>query len=725
MGQEQSTPSHHQKYFIQKNNHNNYNDDDAELLANNPLLQDLDKQIKEAKLKLYQTKVEGIMQRDQHGQEIYDLDIALYKRRTQLMHLGKSCQETYSFSDYIGVIQRTYSSRKVATRPVKSVFREDAENRPATTTDIVPQHFILSYTIFAWFEAYLLKRLHLAMLQRKQQSIHTKTWSGVVADMYFEIPAMKKKFEKKLGDLFLRKQNVEIEKHQKAGAYADHVRLQAKTIMKLEQASWERESEMSTSQRYTYATSANQQNIESSLKVEPDVVEKYQADATAGLSRSVASGRVRGRYSSDADSDLSGAEQELTDQINTLSASYHHEKGITDASRDEFRQPFSDESEAESDITYSGSDTTEEDGDRSKSVAVQKALNEAVEQQISTLPIAGDFDWQAGIEQELERERMETERDVARIEIEKMLVKHSAEDREHKRLSAEMENARLEADRMARRSKELKERHVLESAKLDMDRIETKRQQERLLAVAEKAHLTAERIDKEEAAQQSIEKERAQRADFKAQRLKDIQSRLSASDMAETKKSDSSSASHGRKQQRSQSLLATETRAREKLDALNRSVHSEDLQDDTEGSVSEEMDLTGDKESVVVTSGERTKAESLAEEKLESLRMLAQAGDMKVSRLERSPRSLEEADESKVIDYDEVASETEEQIRQRIRKEVLAESSKYKSVPQEESLEDSQAQIESFATALQNLRGSMTKLERLSFSQDHTASQNC
>jgi hypothetical protein len=795
-----------------------YSSLEDDVSSDNPLLKDLDEQIKRMRVKLYQTKAEGITQRDKQGQEIYDLEMALYKKRTQLMNMGRSCQDAFSFSEYINIIQRTYTSSKIPLRPVKSVFREDGEK--ATTTDIVPQYFTLSYTIFAWLEAYLLKRLHLAMLQQNQKHIHSKTWSGVVADMYFVIPVLKKNFEKKLGRLFLRKQNVEIEKHQKQDAYADHVRLQEKTIMKLEQASWDDESEINTALGYLQfdvtsgeATSdiMRKQNTASKKlegTEEQGAVKKCETDATADLSSSIDSGKDPVTDSSESASDISGAEQELALQINTINESYEAKTGVQDRSSNE-SEPSSSETgsdEYESDITDSGSDVTDDD-DRPTAVSVQ-ALNVAVEKGISSLPVSGDFDWRAGIEQELEQERIHMDRDMARLEIEKMLVKHSAEEREEERLKAEMENARLEAKRMVRRSKELKAKHAEESARLETERMETEREQKRLSEFAEKTLLAAERIKKEEVAKQAKDMERENRATFKAQRLKDLQSRLhqtisispvkfpikspgqgseatrspveirisgnpldvKAKDDPSTKsdtssmkqrkqlrshsllaaetrarekiealnrtilppeeirisgnpldikakddpstKSDTSSMKQ-RKQLRSQSLLVAETRAREKIEALNRTILlgdlNEDIGDSTKHSNSTNLD-TDKAEGMAVGPDARKKAKELAEQKLEVLQ---------VDKLEKSPiepKSIEGAAESYVIDEEEV--ETEEQIRQIIRKEVLEETARSKELRKEESLEDNKSQIEGFTSALENLRGSMTKLGRLSFSQE-------
>ena len=53
-------------------------------------------------------------------------------------------------------------------------------------------NFPLATSIFSYLEAYLLKRLHIAMLQEHQQKIHRDNWSNSVSELFMEIDPLKK-----------------------------------------------------------------------------------------------------------------------------------------------------------------------------------------------------------------------------------------------------------------------------------------------------------------------------------------------------------------------------------------------------------------------------------------------------------------------------------------------------------------------------------------------------
>jgi hypothetical protein len=66
--------------------------------------------------------------------------------------------------------------------------------------------------------------MHVAMLQRKQQGIHSETWSKLVADLYYEIPALKKKFEEREISLSTQIKPQEENLTQLQGAYIEYLR---------------------------------------------------------------------------------------------------------------------------------------------------------------------------------------------------------------------------------------------------------------------------------------------------------------------------------------------------------------------------------------------------------------------------------------------------------------------------------------------------------------------
>ena len=180
----------------------------------------LNKQILDLKFDLYKMRVHGIIQRDKYNAELDDLDSDLFYKKMELMKLAGDCYKEFSFGDYMRIIQSVYQSSDRPTYPSKSIFRNDGEKETA----IVPQYYTVTYTFFAFFEAYLLRRLHIAMLQQKQQKIHSKTWSQAIADMYFEIPAVVKKFKETMTNLDFLQETVQQKKSKMEDLFANHVR---------------------------------------------------------------------------------------------------------------------------------------------------------------------------------------------------------------------------------------------------------------------------------------------------------------------------------------------------------------------------------------------------------------------------------------------------------------------------------------------------------------------
>jgi hypothetical protein len=82
----------------------------------------------------------------------------------------------------------------------------------------------VAYSIFAFFEAYLLKRLHLVMLQQNQQQIHRKTWSNSVAQLFLEISPLKKQFQTTVQDLEIKLEQMKESNKAMQEVYTDHVR---------------------------------------------------------------------------------------------------------------------------------------------------------------------------------------------------------------------------------------------------------------------------------------------------------------------------------------------------------------------------------------------------------------------------------------------------------------------------------------------------------------------
>ncbi|CAJ1969744.1 unnamed protein product [Cylindrotheca closterium] len=487
-----------------RHRHHHSNDNDSEHQST----EDLDTLIKQARNELRQRKIEGVMTRDAQEEEIYALQTQLYQKRKRLLDLARRCQDAFSFSDYINIIQTTYSSDDIATMPVNTIIPEDGQqlqkqqqqqqhHESPKTREMVPQHFTLTYTIFAWFEAYLLKRLHMAMLQQRQMNIHSKTWSGVVADLYFQIPLLKKNFETNMGSLFVRKQTVAMEKHQKQNAYAEHVRLQARTIMKLEKASWD-ENEDEVQLVPTKSSSTGPKVKRTSLPAMINIADNstQRSSGTSGTFSPSTSGRDS---TISAYTEVSDGATELGKSLSQIkespysARSNHNHTTTTIVDPHGFESDITESSDEEDSVYASSID--EHSVDQQSAIAV-KALNAQPQHRISALTVPKDFHWHAEV---------------------------SEQQREEMRKQAEIENARLERERFLQRTRELQARNSFDSGGplLTPQELERAESGESKLSKEELGRL--KRLEQQ---RKDKERQRSERAAFKAARLRDLQNRL-------------------------------------------------------------------------------------------------------------------------------------------------------------------------------------------------------
>lgn len=455
-----------------------------------PQIEDLEILIKNTKEKLQQTKIEGKIKRDQQEEEIYSMKIVLYENRKKLLTKANHCQDAHSFSYYIDIIQSAHTPDKVAN---KSVQRDiPGEGVQPKSRSMVSQYFKLTFTIFAWFEAYLLKRLHMAMLQQRQMYIHSKSWSGAIADLYFEIPRLKNKFEKTLGGLFLRKQSLEIEKQQKQGTYANHVQLQMKAIMKLEKAAkaiMELEKASLKEERAISEQNMSweEENAPSKRKSLPTLINIHSNSGEVKNCGTDTTSRSSDVYTADC----SDGTTELGQQMKKIDESYHTSFYRIDDSHG-FESEITDSADEEESYNGSSSDNDSNSHKQPSTTAV-KALHE----RFVTMP--QNFHWHTDA---------------------------TAEDRERARKEAAYENARLERERMARRSQEMRLRNWEENLLLLDEIKKAESGGGSALEITPEKRMEAERLRRLEEIKSAKDRQRMERATFKAQRLQNIQNRL-------------------------------------------------------------------------------------------------------------------------------------------------------------------------------------------------------
>jgi len=72
---------------------------------------------------------------------------------------------------------------------------------------MVRQSDAVQYTIFAFYEAYLLKKLHVAMMLKTQKKLHAKGWNDMTMFLYHELPKIRTSFEKAEAKLLNQQQD--------------------------------------------------------------------------------------------------------------------------------------------------------------------------------------------------------------------------------------------------------------------------------------------------------------------------------------------------------------------------------------------------------------------------------------------------------------------------------------------------------------------------------------
>ena len=101
---------------------------------------------------------------------------------------------------------------------------------------MVKQSNAVQYTIFAIFEAYLLKKLHLAMMLKTQKKLHAKGWNDMVMFLYYEIPKIQASFQKTEAKILNQQQEEMGHKCHVENLYKTHIENQKALIAALQEA---------------------------------------------------------------------------------------------------------------------------------------------------------------------------------------------------------------------------------------------------------------------------------------------------------------------------------------------------------------------------------------------------------------------------------------------------------------------------------------------------------
>jgi hypothetical protein len=161
---------------------------------------EIHRKVEDARMRLKMLKEEGLLKIKERKVEVYHFEKAKLKRHYQLINLGKTAQRYISFWEYARIVRRTFNSPTLV--PIKqgsssnfTVGSEQSIAPASKSTAIVKQSQAVQYTIFAFYEAYLLKKLHIAMMLKNQKKLHSKGWNDIVMYLYNEIPSLDQTFK--------------------------------------------------------------------------------------------------------------------------------------------------------------------------------------------------------------------------------------------------------------------------------------------------------------------------------------------------------------------------------------------------------------------------------------------------------------------------------------------------------------------------------------------------
>eukprot|EP00980_Cylindrotheca_fusiformis_P015935 scaffold4663_cov109-Cylindrotheca_fusiformis.AAC.9 len=216
-------------HHISNSSGSSYEDDDGGF----QVLGDDEDDILDEKIRLYRQELktliaDGVAEKHQRQYELNQLDNELYEKKLALHQLGEESKTFYSFWDYVSIVQSTpypqqqqkekegerntnpssskeeRRKRRKKKKSLPSSSSASTQSTPSTTNAACPSSnskassvtsqstAVMAFTIFGFFEAYLVRRLHLALLLQHQCSMQKKGWNEIIVSCYDEFPTNKR-----------------------------------------------------------------------------------------------------------------------------------------------------------------------------------------------------------------------------------------------------------------------------------------------------------------------------------------------------------------------------------------------------------------------------------------------------------------------------------------------------------------------------------------------------
>ncbi|CAJ1964773.1 unnamed protein product [Cylindrotheca closterium] len=199
MGQGASTPKQRRKKKKSKKSNNNKTDNNNHDQDDLSLLK-LEQKIALTKENLIRTKQLGGVNKRTQEDEIYYFEMELYKKKYILHKRGHDAKQYLSFWEYVEIVNTvlhadstdySVASGDMTLEQHKAAQEQEKEKRKAAAGTLAKHNG--HFNVYSFFEAFLLRRLHIAMILKHQRAKQSDVWNDVIMSLYNIMPGMKKR----------------------------------------------------------------------------------------------------------------------------------------------------------------------------------------------------------------------------------------------------------------------------------------------------------------------------------------------------------------------------------------------------------------------------------------------------------------------------------------------------------------------------------------------------
>lgn len=224
-------------HSLGRSSHSDGDEPDAiELL---PSVIKITQEIDKAKYRLLKAQYKTIEKRRDQRVELNNYRSELKKKEKLLLKVSKRATSYFSYFDYFNMVKRAYDVKKndnlnTTKRNTANCTSSQTKKRFMSTA-LVTQANSFYFSIFALWEAYLLKKTHVALMQDHQQKIHKRIWNSMILHVKLEKEGVEDAFEDQELEIKVKIADLMDELTPLQNASTNYVRCQEKIIQKLQE----------------------------------------------------------------------------------------------------------------------------------------------------------------------------------------------------------------------------------------------------------------------------------------------------------------------------------------------------------------------------------------------------------------------------------------------------------------------------------------------------------